>query len=418
MLPPIQKIEVSEKHIRLRVVLTIVFLVIAVTSLIIAAVRFFSTGSGWRGVTVNSTDQKNTAGEIFFHYEIGQNGPAAGAEYRAISALYTEASVKAYRLFQETEEFAGITNLASVNHRPNEEVRVEPELYRALRTVSDSGSRLLFLAPVYDYYRNLFFCTDDSEIAAFDPTLNEEVREEFAQITAFTKDPEAVSLELLDGNRVILHVSEAYLAYAGEHGIDTYLDFFWLKNAFIVDYLADVMIENGYTNGTFSSFDGFLRNLDPRGTSYRFALYDCPDGDRVYTAGDWVYQRAVSIVYLRNYPMNPLDSVHYYTLRDGSVRSPYIGADGNIQTALPQLVGVSESAGCAEIALRLAELYIAPALDTDALTALRASDGIAALWIRDRILAYTDPILKPNRLLENDTVRYTAREVAGKTTAP
>lgn len=35
-----------------------------------------------------------------------------------------------------------------------------------------------------------------------------------------------------------------------------------MKNAFITDYVADVMIDNGYTLGSLTSYDGFTRNLD------------------------------------------------------------------------------------------------------------------------------------------------------------
>lgn len=58
-----------------------------------------------------------------------------------------------------------------------------------------------------------------------------------------------------------LEVSEEYQNWMAENGYETYLDFYWMKNAFIVDYLADLMIENGYIRGAISSYDGFNRNL-------------------------------------------------------------------------------------------------------------------------------------------------------------
>ncbi|MCD8014832.1 MAG: hypothetical protein LUG99_16995 [Lachnospiraceae bacterium] len=59
----------------------------------------------------------------------------------------------------------------------------------------------------------------------------------------------------------MLFVSDDHLAYAEETGFLSYIDFFWMKNAFIIDYLTDTLIEKGYTQGASSSYDGFDRNL-------------------------------------------------------------------------------------------------------------------------------------------------------------
>ena len=58
-------------------------------------------------------------------------------------------------------------------------------------------------------------------------------------------------------NQVCLHVSDAYQAYAAEMGYTAYLDFFWMKNAFLIDYLADTIRGEGYQLGIISSKDGF-----------------------------------------------------------------------------------------------------------------------------------------------------------------
>lgn len=71
-----------------------------------------------------------------------------------------------------------------------------------------------------------------------------------------------MNVELLGGNQVKLSVSDDYLAFAEKNFISDFIDFSWMKNAFITDYVADVMIDNGYTLGSLTSYDGFTRNLD------------------------------------------------------------------------------------------------------------------------------------------------------------
>ena len=99
-----------------------------------------------------------------------------------------------------------------------------------------------------------------------------------------------------------------------------------MKNAFITDYVADVMIENGYTLGSLTSYDGFTRNLDltsaitkfkcrsgcfrdsRRKCDYSFNLYD-RQGNIIYPAGVMHYNGAESIVSLHNYPMSDKEKI-------------------------------------------------------------------------------------------------------------
>lgn len=105
-----------------------------------------------------------------------------------------------------------------------------------------------------------------------------------------------------------------------------------MKNAFITDYVADVMIDNGYTLGSLTSYDGFTRNLDQTsaitklnagpdtsGTAeenadYSFNLYD-RQGNIIYPAGVMHYDGAESIVSLHNYPMSDKENIIIMNLR-------------------------------------------------------------------------------------------------------
>ncbi len=402
-LPKVQKVELPERHLRLRAVLFAVLLVVGVGALVFGLVRYLSTGSGWREITAE-TKEENLAGEIFFYYDISGNGTAAGTEYRQVRAVYTQASVYAYRVFHATEEFAGVYNLAYLNRHVNETVTVDAALYRALEQIVAAGDRTVFRAPYYDNYKNLFFCTDNSQITDFDPLLNSEVAAYFAEIAAFVNDPNAVSLALYGDNRAGIRVSDKYLSFARANGIETFVDFFRLRNAFTVDYLAEKLTESGYVNGALSSYDGYVRNMDPRGSTFSLTMYH-REGTVVDAGGTLVYDKPISVVTMRDYALDRLDSMDYYAVDENDVRHPYINSEGYCQAAIPELVGVSETKGCAEIALRMAPIYINDVFRIDNFRALTA-EGIGGIVCLERTFYITDPTLTVTNLYSESGVSY------------
>ncbi len=102
-------------------------------------------------------------------------------------------------------------------------------------------------------------------VQQFDPEKDDDAAEEAAAVAAFAQNPDDISMEFPGENEVCLHVSDAYQAYAAEMGYTAYLYFFWTKNAFLIDYLADTIRGEGYQLGIISSKDGFVRCLDETG---------------------------------------------------------------------------------------------------------------------------------------------------------
>ena len=367
----------------------------------------FSGGDDWTQISVNSSEISCSA-DFTLLYRLGASGNSASAENRALSSLYTEAAVKAYRLFNTEEHFEEITNLFDINEAPNSVLTVDPVLYEAFSTLEKCNSRALYLGPVYDRYENLFHCQDDSQTVYFDPYQDGSIRAEFQEIAAFAGDRDSVELELLGGNQVRLRVSEEYLAYAEENEISHFIDFFWLKNAFIADYFASTLAQQGYTYGSISSFDGFSRNLDSASdTVYGFTLFDRIDSI-IYPAAQMQYQNARSIVCLRDYPMESADSAFWYAFQNQDVRAPYVDpADGLPKAALKNLVAYSTTSSCAEIALRLLPVYAADQFDPTALGRLAAED-IHSVWFQGTTLFHTESSLLLSDLYEDEKVRFSA----------
>lgn len=399
-LPRIERIELSEEHLGLRLLAAGVLLAIGVALLTYAVTRLLSPEAEWTNIQANTSDGTNCAEEFTFLYH-----PRDTADRKAVTLLYTELCRTAYEQFHELEGFEGVNNIYEINRSPNEPLVVDKVLYDALAAVAESGSRLLYLGPVYARYGNLFFCESDEQLVDFDPAISEDAAREYREVAAFASDPEMIRVELLGENQVKLVISEEYLAYADREGIENFIDFAWMRNAFITDYLAEELTERGYTQGVLTSYDGFVRNLDSSGNGYSVQLYDRM-GQTVYPAATMEYTGPMSMIMLRDYPLSDLDRMHYYELRSGEIRTPYLDpADGRNRNAAHDLICYAEGKSCDELLLKVAPVYIADALQVDALERL-AAEGIQSIRFENGVIWSTEDGVTLTGLYDKDGVRY------------
>lgn len=385
---PVEHIELSEKNIKLRWFLIILLLSIAVVAIVTGLMSALSTKPGWQTVEASS-DQPNCSMEFTFQYDFSDSGSAATAHYRQLSMLYTEAAENAYRIFSADVLEDGLNNLGYLNAHLNEVVSVEPELYKALSLIAEYDSRYVYLAPAYVEYNRVFLCETDGEAALYDPARNPETAAWLGELARYAGDPEMIRLEIMDGSSVRLNVSQEYLAFAQENEIDTLLDFSWMRNAFIADYLAQQMIDAGFTKGYLVSYDGFTRNLDAWGGSYSVNIFD-RQGMAVNMPARMHYTAPASIVFLRDYPMDELDRWHYYAFESGEIVTAFLDpADGMSKSALRNMVTYSADQGCAEVLLQTAPVFIGDVFDSGSLSALKAA-GIHCVWCEDGCVYYND----------------------------
>ena len=398
----VERVELSTTHAGLRLGLVILFLVIAGSAFAYGISALFTADPGWQVIEVSSSAAANCGGDFTLLYELGASGTAATAEKRALVTVYTEAAVTAYRLFSTYESFEGVTNVYALNQHPNEILTVDDVLYKAFGLLERYGDRTVYLGPVYELYNGLFFCQDDWQTEDFDPYVNAEIAAYYAEAAAYTRDEASVQLELLGNGQVRLRVSEEYLAFARVNGISRFIDFSWTANAFIIDYLAQTLTERGYTHGSISSYDGFVRNLDGRALDYALNLYHFADG-MIQSVGVMNYRGPESMVYLRDYPLNAEDSQRMYLRKTGEVRTSYLSiGDGRCKSAAHDLIGYSDTMGCAGLALQLAPIYVADTLDVPALEAL-TEVGIQSVRMDGHVIFATDPGLTLRDLNEGYT---------------
>lgn len=398
-LDPKPVIEVEEKHFKLRVVLLAVCIAVAIFSLGYWLFNLLNTEPGWREITVQS--QKLHCGEDFiFQYNLGASGISATEENKKITTLYSQACQDAYDLFVSEQELAELGNLQHVNAHVNESVTVDPRLYAVFSLLQQYESRLLFLAPVYAQYDGIFLAENAQTAIQYDPMHNPEQMAYVTELMGYIKQQDQIHLELLGDNQVCLRVGQEYLAYAQENGIEQFLDFGWLANAFIADMLAQTLQDAGYTRGYLASYDGFTRNLDTSNTVYSQNVFDRKD-NAVDIAAVWEYTGPMSIVFFRNYPLSSADRWHYRAYADlNAITTVYLDpADGVSKSATDNLLCYSKDLSCGEIALKCAPLYLTEQFREDAINALQTS-GINCIWGEGSTICYNQKDL-PIGVIEN-----------------
>ena len=354
---PVQEIVLSENHKKLRIVLFVLVLALALTAFTYGIYSLVRKDPGWREVTVKPGAESTCAGDFQFQYKMG----SGAAEYKRVQQIYTDACEYMEAVFSQSVSVTVPGNLHAVNASPNEEVTVDPVLYDALAKMQSSGRRTLYLAPIYDYYDNLFQCNDEWETESFDPFTNPEVAETFEEICAFIGDPAEIDLQLLGDNTVLLHVSEDYLAYGAETGIENWIDFYWMKNAFILDYIADTLIQEGFTAGYLTSAEGYSASLGDCGETYSTSIYDLqPEG--IYAAAVLQYTGACRVVAFHDYTTKNQIGDYFFMMSDGTSRTPYIDPyDGFCKAAIHDFLVYSNSDSCADLLLAACPCYISDA---------------------------------------------------------
>lgn len=383
---PKQVIEVDDKHVKLRFVLMIVCVVVALIAIGVWLYGILTVDPGWDTISAGSS-QNNCGYEFTFSYELGVSGMDARAEKEAVTRIYSKACEEAYDLFTwDVEEPVG-NGIRYVSDHPNQVVTVDPRLYKALALAKDS--RLLYMGPVTAEYARMFSIPEEQLASQYDPAQNPERMAYITELMGFVGSDSHIRLEILENNQVRLYVSAAYLNYALAHDVTAFLDFGWMKNAFIVDMLAEELNQMGYTRGYITSFDGFERYL---------ATEDLPHSRPVYDRFENVISRPAvysvqgggSRVFFRNYPLIEEDQWHYYAFSStGTIVSVYADpTDGVCKSATDNLIVYSQEASCAELVLSCGPLFLTEALDENALVNLNA-EGISAIWAEGKELRHT-----------------------------
>jgi hypothetical protein len=388
----LQHFELSNKNWAVRWVLIAILLIIAGVALGSGLNSALQTPAGWHTVEGNST-ALNCGEQFVLRYEYGAGENSSTAESKALELLYGKTIENAWKLFFNEAGSSELGGILKINQNPNKEIEIDSGLYQALEQVVNSGNRALYLAPVYAAYDQVFFSENDSAAKEVDPGQNEELKAYVQTLADYAKDSNAIGLVLLGDNKVMLNVSQEYMAFSQENEVRYLVDFGWLRNAFVADYIANELTNNGFTNGFIASVDGFTRNLDNRANAYSLNVFN-KNQNSVDLAAVMEYSAPKSLAFLRGYPMYDQENYRYYSFANGRIVTAMIDPeDGQSKVATDNLVSYSENLGCGELALSVMPVYVADTFSEQTLNEL-TNEGIYSVWFNDKQLMYNQQGLK------------------------
>ena len=391
---PITRVEVSEKNRKARIIAAVILLVVGAVSLATGFVRFLNKDSGWQRVEV-TPEERSCSESFILRYHFPGSAGQAKAVNTQLEALYAEGCVKAYQLFTPDEAIDGVQNVYYINRHPNETITVDPLLYEAFEKLE--GMPYLYLGPAYSYYYNLILNVEENQIHDLDPLENAEAAAYLSQIAEFAADRSVVHLELLGGNQIKLNVSDAYLQFAAEEEIESFIDFGYMTNAFIIDYLAEQMIALGLTDGYLVSVDGFTRNLDSENT-FSFHIYDKVE-QTVCNAASMQYQGPVSMVFLKSYP-TALSDANYRVNGGRFVHLMTDPADGVYRTSTDNLVSYSYDLDCVDVMLKMLPCFVS--------SEFSVPEDVYSVWVEEEQICYNDDTVSFQQLLQSEEISYQA----------
>ena len=391
---PVTRVELSEKNQKLRLIAAILLLVIGAVGITVGIMSLLHKDTGWQRVQV-TPQERNCSENFILQYNFSGSGAEATAINSKLQTAYGEACVKAYQLFTPDEAIDGVQNIYYVNHHPNEVITVDPVLYAAFEKLTDTP--WLYLGPAYAHYYGIIFNADASMVNELDPYSNPEAMAYVKKIAEFAADRSAINLELLGNNQVKLSVSDAYLKFAEAEEIESFIDFAYMTNAFVIDYLAETLIAQDLTEGYLVSADGYTRNLDSK-NQFRFNIFD-RIGDTVYPAGVLTYRGPISIVYLKDYPTAASD-LNYRENGNRFIHLLADPADGVCRTAEENLVSYSYDMGCADVLLKMLPGFVG---DDFAIP-----EGVFSVWCEGETVCYNDDSVTVQDLLQSEEISYRA----------
>ena len=392
----ITRIEVSEGNRKLRIVLIVVFLAIGIAALTAGFMGLLRQETGWQRVQVNPKE-RNCSSQFVLEYNFSGSGAQATAVNSKLQAAYSEVCVKAYRLFTPDEEIDGERNIWYINRHPNEEITVDPVLYNACSKLRDT--RYLYLGPVYAHYGQIIYGSEESQLSQLDPVQDADSAALVSALAAFAADEAAVNLELRGENKVKLHVSDDYLSFLQQEELEPdFIDFAYMTNAFVIDYLADTLKAQELTDGYLVSADGFTRNLTAD-TRFSVNIFDRVDKD-VYPAAVMEYTGPISMVFLKDYPTAESDR-NYRAVEDRYVHLFADSADGIYRTAVHNLVSYSYELGCADVLLRMLPGFVG--------AEFALPQGVYSVWCDGQTVCYNDEAIAFTDLWQKDGRNYTTR---------
>lgn len=256
-----KNIEVSEKHVILRLVLFVVFLLIAIFSFSYGVTSIGKKEEGYQTIDVLQDSQVPLYGnEVSFSYYFEGTSNSIKKEVKALSKVYSQILASSYKQLDPSLEYSGSVSLGAINNNLGQSISVSPALYSVLkdayaRTLEQKNFNM-FSGALYAEWKSILILDDAS---SFDPLNNQYMAQRIEAISQEVSNLDNFNLEFLDDEKCIVRfsVSSEYASFCKDMEIEAApLDLNVLHDAYLLEMTAKELLALGYNNGVLVSREG------------------------------------------------------------------------------------------------------------------------------------------------------------------
>ena len=295
-------IEISTKHLPLRIIGFVLAFVIAIGAFAFGVKKLSGNEAGYAAVTARADgDAPMYAVHFRLTYNFSGNSRAIRLLKNEISDAYSDALGHLYKLTDAENDYPGYEgNLADLNKRLNREVTLPRELFDILcdaleRTERGEGYSI-YAAPLYAEWESIAYSSDAEE---FDPLINADERERLRAIADACADPDNRSLEIVDAENCVvrLNAAQSYLEFLEEYELPrTLLDLNVMRDAYLLRGVAAAMEQRGFADGFLSTTGGLTASLSGH-TDGEYVIYNYVNNAAQFAASVPVIPSAASAAF-------------------------------------------------------------------------------------------------------------------------
>lgn len=388
---PVEKIELNEKNIKIRIVLIIISFCAIIASIIGIFIGLNKKDSGWSEIKAQPVSEYSCSDDFIFYYNLGHTNLSSKDEEKLIIAEYTKALEYSFKLLNKYKEYDDIKNLYYINNHPNQEIEIDSYLYTSLKNIC-SESNILYTSPIVDMYDAIFSASSDVEALKYCPDTNDNLKQIYQRLCLFIKDRNKIELRFLDNNKIFLFVSNDYAEFLKENEFSSYIDSSFLKNAIIIDYVTQELKKNNYTYGNIKTYDGYYINLNSEG-NYPF---EYPLVDKSLTSYTNIasidFVGSISIVEYRSFMLYENDANRMRKIDDKVYSLYFDESDGINKYSKNMITFYSQNLSCLDIALKTYKQFINNEYNDI------KYDNINYVYVENELINYTDSNIKFNMM--------------------
>ncbi len=378
-------IQVSTKHVKLRIVLFVLALLVAIGAITYGVSELGKKAPGYYRIEATADEELLLLdGRVNFQYVFKGSKSEINAEMRQLQALYCASLRSNSRLLDAENTYTGVINLAEINANPGREMMVSGELFEvlvdALALTREEQGYSLFAGPLRAEWNSLLILADPEP---FDPAADPDEAERLARLSALVSDLSNFSFEIVDPQKhtVRFDFSDRLRECMRELELDCpVLDLNLLHDAYLLRLIARDLEAQGYTNGCLTAASGVTLSLSGHnGGDLEYSVIGF-DGEYCESAATLPMEAGSAYSLLRAFALDG-EAYGYYTAEtDGGTvyRHPNVPVSGECPAVLFS-VGV-RSTGMDPVRAVYEGLRLFACADREAVAACAGTFSDAAVW--------------------------------------